>query len=102
MQSDDDKGKWTGDDAFNSNDKTGNYDQSEGGKANKNSQHGSGTNQTNDLANSVVGAANGSPQQKIIEFNWDNYENFRAKLYTLDQHGQWHDLGTGHFRIDYI
>lgn len=44
----------------------------------------------------------GSPQPKLIEFNWDPLENFRAKLYTLDTNGRWHDLGTGHFRIDYI
>lgn len=43
----------------------------------------------------------GSPQN-LIDFNWDPLENFRAKLYTLDGHGKWHDLGTGHFRIDYV
>ena len=43
----------------------------------------------------------GSPQN-LVEFNWDPLENFRAKLYTLDSNGRWHDLGTGHFRIDYV
>ena len=48
------------------------------------------------------GGGGGSPQPKPVEFNWDPLENFRAKLYTLDTNGRWHDLGTGHFRIDYI
>lgn len=44
----------------------------------------------------------GGSIQNLVEFNWDPLENFRAKLYTLDSNGRWHDLGTGHFRIDYV
>ena len=47
-------------------------------------------------------APGGGLQESPIEFNWDPLENFRAKLYTLDADGRWHDLGTGHFRIDYL
>ena len=71
--------------------------------------NGSGGGNYMDLGNfGLKKDKNGSPSngggspQNLVEFNWDPLENFRAKLYTLDSNGRWHDLGTGHFRIDYV
>ena len=40
--------------------------------------------------------------ERIIDFDWYPLDKFRAKLYTLDQEGRWHDRGTGNFKIEHV